>query len=152
MGGWRRVWAVAGLLGLLAACGGDSDPVGGNENEEWAEPGLLLGSWIATRVEHRRQADPGTVAVVTDTFTLVVDSVGRYTALLTPSGAQEAGWVRVMPPSVIFRPTSPAGDDAPGSLTVQGDTITIVGDSQYDFGSGTLEPSTLEYDLIPNGS
>ena len=151
MGGWFRFFAVVGCLAVAVACGTDSTPAG-NENEEWAEPGLLLGSWIATRVEHRRQSDPTTVAVVSDTFTLVVDSIGRYTALLTPSGAREDGWVRVLPPSVIFRPTSPAGDDAPGTLTVLGDTVMIAGDSEFDFGTGSQEPSTLEYDLVPNAS
>lgn len=145
--GLRSVALGLGLA-LSVACGSDSSPVT-DENEDWAEPGLLLGSWIATRVEHRRQSDPGTVGVVTDTFTLVVDSVGRYTALLTPSGAREDGWVRVLPPSVIFRPTSPADDDSPGTITVRGDTVGIVGDSSYDFGVGE-EPSTLEIDLVPN--
>ena len=119
-------------------------------NEGWAEPGLLLGSWVSTRVEQRRQADPSTVAVITDTFTLDVDSLGRYTARLTPSGAREDGWIRVFPPSVVFRPTSPAGNDSPGTLTVQGDTVSIVGDSTFDFGGGTEEPSILEIDLIPS--
>lgn len=149
MGSWSRSLLVVGAMALGLACGSDSTPVT-DENQAWAEPGLLLGSWTSTRVEHRRQSDPGTVAVVTDTFTLVVDSVGRYTALLTPSGAREDGWVRVQPPSVIFRPTSPADDDSPGTLTVRGDTVNIAGDSSFDFGTGTEEPSTLEIDLIPN--
>ena len=147
----RTRWAVAIGLALAASSGcgdGGSSPL--DPDEEWAEPGLLLGSWVATRVEHRRQSDPGTVAVVTDTFTLVVDSIGRYTAMLTPSGAREDGWIRVLPPSVIFRPTSPAAQDSPGSLTVRGDTVGIVGDSTFDFGTGAEEPSTLEIDLIPS--
>jgi len=136
------------LFGAIS-CGEDGTTPVGETNLEWAEPGLLVGSWVATRVEHRLQSDPSTVFVVPDTFTLDVDSLGRYTALLTPSGAREDGWVRVMPPSVIYRPTSPAGDDAPGTLTVKGDTVEIVGDSEYDFGSGVQEPTTLVYDLVP---
>ena len=150
MGAWTRSLALAGALAMGVACGSDSSTPMVDENEAWAEPGLLLGSWISTRVEHRRQSDPGTVAVVTDTFSLDVDSLGRYTALLTPSGAREDGWVRVLPPSVIFRPTSPAGDDSPGTLTVLADTVRISGDSTFDFGTGAEEPSTLEIDLIPN--
>ena len=84
-----------------------------------------------------------------DTFTLSVTAEGRYVARLLISGAREDGWIRVMPPSVIFRPTSPAGDDDPGTLSVRADTVGIVGDSSFDFGTGTEEPSILEIDLIP---
>ncbi len=152
MSGWQYTrWGIAVCFALVASAGcgdGGSSPM--DPNEEWAEPGLLLGSWVATRVEHRRQSDPATIAVVSDTFTLVVDSIGRYTARLTPSGAREDGWIRVQPPSVIFRPTSPAAQDSPGSLTVRADTVGIVGDSMFDFGTGTEEPSILEIDLIPS--
>lgn len=140
---------ILALLGLVAlACGDTELPV--ETNLEWAEPGILLGDWTGVRVEQRRQADPSFIEVVPDTFTLEVDTVGRYIARLVLTGAREDGWIRVEPPSVIFRPTNPPGEDDPGILTVRGDTIELVGDSSYDFGNGE-EPSILEIHLIPRG-
>jgi len=139
-------WSLAVLALGAGACGDSELPV--ETDAEWAEPGILLGNWTGIRVEHRRQADPSFVAVIPDTFTLEVDTAGRYTARLVITGAREDGWIRVEPPSVIFRPTNPPGEDDPGTLTVRGDTIELVGDSNYDFGNGE-EPSILEIDLVP---
>lgn len=139
-------FVFAATFGFGAVACGTTD-LGSDGNAAWAEPGVLLGDWIAANMEQQRQADPSMVEVVTDTFTLTVDSEGRYIASLLPANAIEQGWIQVQGPSVIFRPTSPPGDDDPATLLVVADTFVITGDSEFDFGAG-MEPSILVIDLV----
>ncbi len=148
--GFRHLLLVL-CVGVVGACGSDAGPVQPGDDDGWADPGVLRGSWRALKIEHRGQAD---TTLVTDlvprggSATLDVTAAGAYAFVLNFLVIRtERGLVRVRGGVVTFRPSS--GTENTNSLQMRGDTVVLVGNSNFDVNSDTLdEPTVLTLELV----
>jgi hypothetical protein len=86
------------------------------------------------------------------TFTLLVEPSGRYTAILEGLGqsSSEIGDLTVDGAEVVLMPASPPGPESRALWDQVGDSVILMGDSDYDFNlDGTTEPATLRQMLVP---
>ena len=141
------LWALAVLAS--AGCGGDdvqADPLMAAWVGDWNATSLVL-----TNVANPDVA-PDLILDVGAMFTLNVQPSGRYTSILILAGQSqtEIGSLSLTESTVTFRPTTPPGLPASSALyTLQGNSLTLDGDSEFDFNlDGTPEPATAHFELV----
>ncbi len=137
---------------VLGAIGCGSDPT----DETEFNPDFMVGDWLAESLVMTSVANPevfDSLVVLGAVFTLSVQPSGRYTAILEGFGqsSSEFGRLTVDGAEVVLMPESPPGPESRAVWERVGDTVILVGDSDFDFNrGGTTEPATLRQVLIPN--
>lgn len=144
----RLLLAMAVLT--LGAIGCGSDPT-----EPEFNPDFMVGDWLAESLVLTSVANLEVSADLTAlgaVFTLSVQPSGRYTAILEAPGgsSSEFGRLTVDGAFVVLMPESPPGPESRALWERVGDSVILVGDSDFDFNfDGTTEPATLRQVLIP---
>jgi len=112
---------------------------------DWLADSLVMTSVLDSTVT----ADPLELGA---TFTPLVEPSGRYTAILEGLGqsSSEIGDLTVDGAEVVLMPASPPGPESRALWDQVGDSVILMGDSDYDFNlDGTTEPATLRQMLVP---
>ena len=140
---------VIGATTIVATgCGGDL--AGPDLN-----PGFMAGDWLADSLVMTSVLDSTVTADPLElgaTFTPLVEPSGRYTAILEGFGqsSSEIGDLTVDGAEVVLMPASPPGPESRALWDQVGDSVILMGDSDYDFNlDGTTEPATLRQMLVP---
>jgi hypothetical protein len=117
-----------------------------------AELQPLVGTWQATELTLTNQANPGTSVDLIEqgaTFTLSILATGQYSASLVIFGQanQEVGTVSVSGNQITITPN--VGSSTTGTWTLQGNTVIVDGDTEFDFNfDGISEAATVHMELV----
>jgi hypothetical protein len=136
------------LLPFLLSCSDD----GSGPGDELA---ALVGTWKATSLVMTNQANPEISLDLVEqgaNFTLSILSTGQYSASLTAFGVThtEVGTVEVSGDHVTIAPTTPPGPAIVGFWSLQGESLILDGESEFDFNQdGEEEPSLTHIVFIP---
>ena len=149
---------LAVVLGV-SGCGGDG---GGTPTPMEPEPNPLepfVGSWDGEDVVHTQKSDTTVTFDLIEnggTLSLQIFSTDRYAVTVTFAGetTQESGGIRFDGTDIILSPESPAPqDDVRVSVTLMGDRMSWIGDSQFDFNfDDDPEETTLRVEFVRSGT
>ena len=139
---------LALLLLLLsgAACSGDASGPG----DELAP---LVGGWRADALVLTNKANSSISLDLVEegaAFTLSILGNGQYSASLTAFGQAnvEVGTISVKGTQITITPTTPQGPPTVGTWRIEGDILTVEGDTEFDFNQdGTTEAATVRMAL-----
>lgn len=153
-----RVLAIAARVGVLflagvaVSCGG-GDSSGPSVTP--AGPGFMVGDWIAVVLVVTSAANPEVsvdLKAQGATFTLTVQTSGRYTAILSGFGqnSSESGTLSVEGTQVVFRRTLPSPEVSRSTWVRNGADVTLTGPTLFDFNlDGMTEDATIVIGLTP---
>ncbi len=133
----------------LWSCGGGGDATG---TEDDLSP--VAGSWRATVMTMTSQANPEIsrdLLAEGASFTLLIETRGRYTATLSFFGQTNVEEGRVSREGGVlhFRPENPPGDPFDATWRFQGETLILDGESRFDLNmDGTTEPTYAHFELV----
>jgi hypothetical protein len=146
--GWLTGAPLVAIIFLTAAC-----KSGGVEPN--SSISALVGDWDATSLVITSVADPSIhpdLIQLGATFTLNVQPSGQYTAILVYNGQPktEIGQLSVSGDSITLQPTTPSsGASTTGSYQVNGNHLTIDGDTEFDFNlDGQPDPAKAHFELM----
>lgn len=139
---------VVFLAASLAAC--SSSDTTGPDGDDGLDLAALAGRWKATSMVLTSKNDPDvSVDVILNeqlsgSFELVIEDDGRYAATLTVFGIPqtERGTLELAGDTLTFLPDG--GSRSEATWRLEGDTLTLDGESEFDFNQDTVpEEATL---------
>ncbi len=147
---WKRVGFLALAALVASSCGSGS--TGLQENPDVVP---FVGSWRATSLVVTSKANPDISPDLIQEqgaqFDLNVQPSGQYTAILTylSQASTEIGFVSVSGNVITLERTFPSPQTSTATYTLQGDVLTLEGDTEFDFNlDGTAEEARSRIVLI----
>lgn len=136
-----------GVALALGACGDDPADI-----DTTPDPAIapFVGDWRASAMVLTNKANPSVAPDLIAEgaqFDLNVQPSGQYTAILTyqQQASTEIGFLSVSGSVVTLQRTFPSAQTSTASYSFSGSTLTLVGDSEFDFNlDGTPEEATAE--------
>jgi hypothetical protein len=131
----------------LSAC---SD--GGTDTKDELLP--LVGTWQAQELIMISKVNPDHTWELREydaTFSLSILGSGQYSAVLSAYGQSntEVGTISVSGNQLTITPTSPPGPSVEATWRLDGNTLILDGDSEFDFNlDGEPEPVTVHFELV----
>jgi hypothetical protein len=134
---------------LITGCGDD-----GTGPDPAVAP--LVGDWSAIELVMTSVANPDIAPELIGlgaAFKLNVQPSGQYTAVLlyAMQSATEIGWVTLSGNTLTLNRDFPTRSVSTSIYSLSGDTLTLDGDSRFDFNlDGTLEDALAHFVLVRN--